>query len=243
MTDQPAVSVLSLRHRIPDDWAADPWAEVRPLIDGVDLLKAVHPEGVALSCRHWRGPAETWPLRATIQPRRIMITEPTCGAGCCGALYVTVRREGDRVVWDAWENTSNITAVLADIHFDAAQYEAELARAAADRGWEEPVDTVARLLEETLTGSGWFERWGCVLTDVRPRREEPGVAEELTGPEGVDVEFQHVQGPGKRACSYAYELFVTHDQSVEEQARQLAARILADDPRKTAELQECRDLW
>ncbi|MBB5810718.1 hypothetical protein [Streptomyces collinus] len=239
MTDQLTISVLTLQHRIPDDWAADPWAEVRPLIDGVDLLKGVHPEGVALSCRHWRGPAESWPLKATNQPRRVMLTEPTCTAGCCGALYVTMRREGDRVVWDAWENTSNITAVLADIHFDAAQYDAELARAAADRSWEEPVDTVARLLEQTLTGSGWFERWGCVLTGVWPRRKEPGVAEELTSPEGVDVEFQHGQAPGERACSYAYELFVTHDQSVEEQARQLAARILADDPRKTAELREC----
>ncbi|MFE6854496.1 hypothetical protein ACFVDH_27325, partial [Streptomyces sp. NPDC057674] len=31
-----------------------------------------------------------------------------------------------------------------------AQYEAELARAAADRSWEEPLDTAARLLEEIL---------------------------------------------------------------------------------------------
>ncbi|MFD8409909.1 hypothetical protein ACFV1G_35120 [Streptomyces anulatus] len=41
-----------------------------------------------------------------------------------------------------------------------------------------------------------------------------------------------------RARSYWYELFTTHEQPVEEQARQLAARILADDPRKTAELEE-----
>ncbi|MEV5106478.1 hypothetical protein ACFQ7G_09330 [Streptomyces massasporeus] len=238
MTDQLAISMLTLQHRIPDDWAADPWAEVRPLIDGVDLLKRVHPEGVALSCRHWRGSAGSWPLMATKEPRRVMITEPTCTAGCCGALYVTMRREGDQVIWDAWQNTSSIAAVPADIRFDAAQYETELARAAADCSWEEPVDTVARLLEQTLTGSGWFEQWGCVLEGVWPRRKEPDVAEELTSPEGVDVEFLHVQAPGVRTCFYAYELFVTHDQSAEEQARQLAARILADDPRKTAELRE-----
>ncbi|MFC9679235.1 hypothetical protein [Streptomyces sp. NPDC056948] len=238
MTDQMAISTLTLEHRIPDDWAADPWAEVRPLIDGVDVLRGVHPEGVALSCRHWTGPAESWPLTVTKEPRKVMITEPTCTAGCCGALYVTMRREGDRVIWDAWENTSNITAVPADIRFNAAQYEAELARAAADRSWEEPVDTVARLLEQTLTGSGWFEQWGCVLTGVWPRREEPDAPEELTSPKGVDVEFHQVQAPGERARSYGYELFVTHDQSAEEQARQLAACILADDPRKTAELRE-----
>ncbi|MGW3335074.1 hypothetical protein ACWDF9_31560 [Streptomyces rubiginosohelvolus] len=240
MPNQLAISTLTLQHRISDNWAADPWAEVRPLIDGVDVLKGVHPEGVAHSCRHWAGPAESWPLRVTKEPRRVVITEPTCTAGCCGALYVTMRREGDRVIWDGWENTSNITAVPADIRFDAAQYEAELARAAADRSWEEPVDTAARLLEQTLTGSGWFEQWGCVLTGVWPRREEPDVPEELTGPEGVDVEFHQVQDqvPGERAYSYGYELFITHDQPVEEQVRQLAARILADDPRKTAELRE-----
>ncbi|MFD3658695.1 hypothetical protein [Streptomyces sp. NPDC058620] len=238
MTDPLAISALTLQHRIPDDWAADPWAEVRPLIDGVDVLKRVHPEGVALSCRHWTGSAESWPLAVTKEPRRVVITEPTCTAGCCGALYVTMRREGDQVIWDAWENTSNITAAPADIRFDAAQYEAELARAAADLSWEEPVDTVARLLEQTLTGSGWFEQWGCVLTGVWPRREEPDIPQELTSPEGVDVEFHHVQAPGERACSYAYELFVTHDQSVEEQVRQLAAGILADDPRKTAEFRK-----
>ncbi|MER7195677.1 hypothetical protein [Streptomyces flaveolus] len=103
---------------------------------------------------------------------------------------------------------------------------------------EEPVDTAARLLEQTLAGSGWFEQWDYVLTGVWPRREEPDVPEELTGLEGVDVEFHHVQAPGERARSHAYELLVTHDQPVEEQVRQLAARILSDAPRKTAELRE-----
>ncbi|MFE5398692.1 hypothetical protein ACFQ9U_29585 [Streptomyces sp. NPDC056568] len=237
MTDQLAISTLTLQHRIPDDWAADPWAEVRPLIDGVDVLKAVHPEGMAASRRYWTGPAETWPLAATKEPRRVIITEPTCTAGCCGALYVTLRREGDRVIWDAWENTSNVAAVPADVCFDAAQYEAELARAAADHSWEEPVDTVARLLHQTLADSGWFERWGCVLTDVSPRREEPDMPEELTSPEGVDVSFREVQASGARARSYGYELFTTHDQPGEEQVRHLAARILADDPREAAELE------
>lgn len=155
MTDQPTINTLTLQHRIPDDWAADPWAEVRPLIDGVDVLREVHPDGFAPSCRHWTGPAESWPLAVTEEPRTIMITEPPCTAGCCGALYVTMRREGDLVIWDDWRNTSDIHALPpADFHFDLARYEAELARAAADRSWEEPVDTVARLLGETLAESG-----------------------------------------------------------------------------------------
>ncbi|MFF0106227.1 hypothetical protein [Streptomyces hirsutus] len=236
MTERLAISTLTLQHRIPDDWDADPWAEVRPLIDGVDVLKEVHPEGFAHSCRYWRGPAESWPLAVTEEPRRVVITEPTCTAGCCGALYVTMRREGDRVIWESWENTSNITAVPADFRFDSAQYEAELARAATERSWEEPLDTVARLLEQTLADSGWFERWGCVLTSVSPRREEPGLPEELTSPQGVDVHFRQVPGPGERTVLYQYELFVTSDHPVEGQVRQLADGILADDPRKTAEM-------
>ncbi|MHC0433228.1 hypothetical protein ACX6XY_24075 [Streptomyces sp. O3] len=235
MTDQPTISTLTLRHRIPSDWTADPWAEVRPLLDGVDVLKEVHPEGMAPSCRHWTGPAESWPLAVTEEPRRVMITEPTCTAGCCGALYVTMRREGGWVIWDAWENTSDITAVPPDFRFDVAQYETELARAAADRSWEEPVDAIARLLAQTLADSGWFERWGCVLTSVAPRREEPGLPEELASPEGVDVEFHQVRGVGTRASRYRYELVVNRDQPVDEQARRFADRILADDPRKTAE--------
>ncbi|MET9862240.1 hypothetical protein ABZY93_23605 [Streptomyces smyrnaeus] len=49
MTDQLAISTLTLQRRIPDDWAADVWAEVRPLIDGIDALKGVHPEGVGIT--------------------------------------------------------------------------------------------------------------------------------------------------------------------------------------------------
>ncbi|KOX37235.1 MULTISPECIES: hypothetical protein [unclassified Streptomyces] len=234
MTDDPALHTLTLRHRIPDDWAADPWAEVRPLIDGVDVLKEVHPDGMAPSCRYWTGPAGTWPLAAAEEPRRIMITEPTCTAGCCGALYVTVRREGGLVVWDSWENTGGSGAVPPPYRFDAARYEAELARAAADRDWEERVDTVARLLGRILDDSGWFARWDCVLTNVSPRREEPGVPEELTNPEGVDVDFHHDRGPGNPPDVYRYELLTTHDGSPEQEAHRLAAPILAADPRGTA---------
>ncbi|BDE39760.1 hypothetical protein ACQ9AR_11585 [Streptomyces lividans] len=235
VTDRPSISTLTLEHRIPQDWTADPWAEVRPLIDGVDVLGEVHPEGMAPSCRGWRGPGESWPLAVTAVPRRVLISEPTCTVGCGGGLYVTMRREGGRVIWDAWENTSDINAVPTEVHFDAAQYEAELARAAADRGWEEPVDTVARLLEQILVDSGGFERWSCVLTGVRPRREEPDEPEELALPEGVDVEFSASPAPGTPACSYRYELPLVPDRSPQEQARRLAARILADDPRRSAE--------
>ncbi|MEV7373313.1 hypothetical protein AB0O51_20875 [Streptomyces sp. NPDC090301] len=38
-------------------WAADLWAEVRPLNDGADVLGEAHPAGLAPHCRNRRGPA------------------------------------------------------------------------------------------------------------------------------------------------------------------------------------------
>ncbi|MGW8529307.1 hypothetical protein [Nocardiopsis sp. NPDC055824] len=139
------------------------------------------------------------------------------------------------MVWDSWENTSDSSVVPADLHFDAARYEAELARAAADRSWEEPVDTAARLLGRTLAESRWFERWGCVLTEVSPRREDPGLPEELREPEGVDVGFHRAGETGERMDAYRYTLFVDRDRPVAEQVRRMADLVLAEDPRRTAE--------
>lgn len=212
MTDQLAISTLTLQHRIPDDWAADPWAEVRPLIDGVDVLKAVHPEGMALghaaldrSCRELatgghEGAAQGQHRRAALH---------------CRLLRRSVRHHaprGDRVIWDAWENTSNVIAVPSDFWFDAAQYEAELVRAAADRSWEEPVDTVARLLHQTLADSGWFERWGCVLTNVSPRREEPDMPDEPHQPRGGRCQLPRGSDVGG-ACTFLLVRVVHHSRA------------------------------
>ncbi|MFE7775754.1 hypothetical protein ACFU5O_18005 [Streptomyces sp. NPDC057445] len=166
--EQP-ISTLSLRHIVPDPDAWSHWVQVRAFIDGRDVVKEVHPEGLAGCHDEWAGPAQVWPLAATEDPRRIVLSEPDCTPGCCGALYVTIRRQGDRVIWSSWKNTSSINSLPAtDFHFDATQYDAELARAAADLSWEQPVDTVARILTRTFADSGWFARWDCVLEDVDP---------------------------------------------------------------------------
>ncbi len=237
MTDQLAISTLTLQHRIPDDWAADPWAEVRPLPFRVDILREVHPEGLTPSCRHWTGPAEKWMLAVTREPRRIVITEPTCTAGCCGALYVTVRRGrpsdlgrlGEQQRHHRPARGHHLRRRPVRGRTRAGRSGPQLGGAGRHRCPAARADPYG----QRLVRSG-----GCVLTGVWPRRVEPEDPEKLTRPEGVDVEFHDVQAPGERACSYAYELFVTHDQPLEEQVRQLAARILADDPRKTAELRE-----
>ncbi|GGZ32312.1 hypothetical protein [Streptomyces poonensis] len=229
MTVQPPISRLSLRHVIPHPLAIEQWAEVRPLIDGRDVLWEIHPEGVSSCCRReMAGPAEKRPLTATEEPREVELSNNDCFTGCCGGVFVTIRRRGDRVIWSSWRNTNDIRVpVPADVHFDAAQYDAELTRAAADHSWEKPVDTVARLLTQTFADSGWFARWDCVLGSVTPRREEP---------EAVEVLFSDADDPRGCPADFVYELLVTWHEPAEEQARRFAARILADDPRRTAEV-------
>ncbi|MFE0581881.1 hypothetical protein [Streptomyces sp. NPDC058874] len=41
-------------------------------------------------------------LRAGPQPRELRLAQAYCTEGCCGALYVTVRRDGDEAVWGGW---------------------------------------------------------------------------------------------------------------------------------------------
>ncbi|MFG3320671.1 hypothetical protein ACGF3J_21750 [Streptomyces sp. NPDC048171] len=222
------ISRLSLRHAIPHPLAIEQWAEVRPLIDGRDVLAAIHPAGVS-SCsrREWFGPAEEWPLAALEEPRRIELSNNDCCTGCCGGVFVTIHRQGDLVVWSAWQNTHDIRVpVPADVRFDAAQYDAELARAVADTSWEEPVDTVARLLTREFGKSGWFERWDCAVERVEPRREVP---------EGVEVYFGRRRDAGAYRAEFAFDLPVTRHEPAGEQARRFIGLITADDPRETAE--------
>lgn len=55
-------------------------------------------------------------------------------------------------------------------------------------------------------------------------------------PTGADVEFRHVQAPGERARSSVDESLIVGDRPIGEQVPQLAVRMPADDPRKTAGL-------
>lgn len=76
------------------------------------------------------------PLRATSAARRVELGEPECTGGCCGFLSVVVQRFGDIVQWSDWEVPYAPTAPPPEFCFDASQYDAELARAEADRWWQ-----------------------------------------------------------------------------------------------------------
>ncbi|MEU7292614.1 hypothetical protein AB0A76_05310 [Streptomyces exfoliatus] len=102
-------------------------------------------------------------LRAGPEPREVRLAEAYCTEGCCGALYVTVRREGEHVVWSDWRWPGRL-AELPDTptyRFDAAAYDAEIARAENDHSWTWPARRTARLITAGLRDRpDLLTRWG-----------------------------------------------------------------------------------
>lgn len=81
-------------------------------------------------------------LAATTTPRRVGIARCGCGTYGCGATDVVIVRAHDAVHWD-WELEAPLPA---GVTFPAEAYDAEVARMGADRSWERPEDTSARLV-------------------------------------------------------------------------------------------------
>ncbi|MET9079768.1 hypothetical protein ABZX95_48685 [Streptomyces sp. NPDC004232] len=111
-------------------------AQLRFWVNGEDVIEgAVHAGG--------RGPFAAdvlpagWPslLEATSEARCLELGEPECTGGCCGFLSVVVQRFGDTVQWSDWE-VPHPRLPAAGVYFDAGQYDAEVARAEADRWWQ-----------------------------------------------------------------------------------------------------------
>ncbi|MFF4654516.1 hypothetical protein [Streptomyces sp. NPDC001381] len=126
--------------------------ETRILLDGRPLVPAVFPLGPAHSPELL---LEEGQLRAGPQAREVQLAEASCTEGCCGALHVTIRRDGDEVVWEKWRRPplpglGRSTPVLPPVRFDAAAYDAEIARAEADLAWSWPARTLARLIRKGL---------------------------------------------------------------------------------------------
>ncbi|GAA1656995.1 hypothetical protein [Actinoplanes couchii] len=133
--------------------------QVRPVVDGRDVL-AAFPAGPGIEPETLLTPGG--PLTAAGQPREVRLAMAECTEECCGALYVTVRRDGDRVVWGGWRNPDDEEIDLSEFVFDAAGYDRELLRATTDTSWEWPARTVARLLGRHLRETpDILARWNC----------------------------------------------------------------------------------
>ncbi|WP_407109553.1 hypothetical protein ACE1N8_00050 [Streptomyces sp. DSM 116494] len=111
-------------------------AQVRFWVNGEDIIEEAVDEG---GCGPYAAdvlPAKRpSPLRASVA-RRLELGEPECTGGCCGFLTVVVQRFGEIVQWSDWEvpwsGHTSAPYPPPELHFDAGQYDAEVARAEAD---------------------------------------------------------------------------------------------------------------
>ncbi|MFB6816630.1 hypothetical protein ACFCV8_19025 [Streptomyces sp. NPDC056347] len=140
--------------------------EARILIDGRPLVPEAFGRGSADSPESL---VDSGALRATAEPREVRLAEAYCTEGCCGALYVTVRRDGDHVVWSDWSRPAAPSLApplreLPEYRFDASAYDAELVRAERDHTWTWPARRTARLIAAGLRDRPeLLTRWGARL--------------------------------------------------------------------------------
>ncbi|MCX4692730.1 hypothetical protein [Streptomyces sp. NBC_01408] len=148
----------------PDD---SPGVETRILVDGRPLLPALFANGPGGSPESL---LDSGDLRAGEQPREVRLAEAGCTEGCCGALYVTIRRDGTEVVWGDWRGATG--APPPEYRFKAAAYDAELERAERDHSWCWPARSTARLISAGLRErpellGRWGLRQSWISTDWR----------------------------------------------------------------------------
>ncbi|MFD9013444.1 hypothetical protein [Streptomyces sp. NPDC059552] len=125
--------------------AATSAVETRILVDGLPLLPALFEVG---PCVRPELLLDNGRLRAGPRPREVRLASAYCAERCCGALYVTIRREGTEVVWDGWRGAT--ASQPPAYRFDAAAYDAEVERAERDHSWSWPARSTARLISTGL---------------------------------------------------------------------------------------------
>ncbi|CAM5478752.1 hypothetical protein SAVIM338S_03246 [Streptomyces avidinii] len=150
----------------PDDRAE---VETRLLVDGRPLVPGLFGMGAGESPELL---LHTGRLRAGAEPREVRLAEAYCTEGCCGALYVTIRRDGDEVVWGGWRGA--VGPPPPEYRFDAAAYDAEVERAEQDHTWSWPARSAARLVAEGLRDRpGLLTRWDALRNWVGTAWDEP----------------------------------------------------------------------
>ncbi|MER5867554.1 hypothetical protein [Kitasatospora sp. NPDC002040] len=154
--------------------------ETRILIDGRPVVPALFGLGPATRPDDL---LDEGGLRAGPEPREVRLAEAACVEECCGALYVTVRRDGDQVVWENWrwsEATPSSRLPLVGPparRFDAAAYDQEIARAEADCSWSWRARTVARLIKAGLIERPeLLTRWDASRGWISSHSEDPDTA-------------------------------------------------------------------
>ncbi|MEW5626220.1 hypothetical protein AB1388_06550 [Streptomyces hydrogenans] len=209
--------------------------QVRPIVNGRDLLDEMVPVGVGgsgyvgVQPRYLLGHDE--PLQAASAPHEVRLALSGCGVEeCCGALYVTVARSGEHVVWAGWRDPARQDLVLPELRFTAGPYEAEVLRAGKDRGGEWRGGVVAELLEAGLRRrEDWLRRWDCELEGVWASRTDPA---------RIHVVLWHPRDradPDLPWLQFGMTLPISAE-TPSAQAERFEAQLFAGDPRATAEV-------
>ncbi|QMU74303.1 hypothetical protein GXP74_36555 [Streptacidiphilus sp. P02-A3a] len=180
----PTAPRLRVETTVRDPADPDP-VEARLLIDGRPLVPEAFGKGPAHSPEYL---LDSGRLRAAVEPREVQLAEAYCTEGCCGALHVTIHREGDQVVWRDWRRppTRRPRPELPEYRFEAADYDAEIERAENDRSWTWPARSTARLIAAGLRDqpdllTRWDSRVGWIGTDFH-------------GPDTATVSFTYWPG-------------------------------------------------
>ncbi len=207
--------------------------EARVLIDGRPVVPAVFGRGPVHSPDHLLDEGR---LRAGAEPREVQLAEAYCTEGCCGALYVTIRRDADQVVWENWRQTMpgsrEPAPELPAYRFDASAYDTEIARAETDCSWSWRTRTVARLIKAGLIEEpDVLSRWDASRDWISSGFDDPDTAV---------VTFWYVpglaSGSPERADSPLQFRWVIRDDGTPPEAQAAAAlrRLAEEDPKSYA---------
>ncbi|WP_331743709.1 hypothetical protein OH809_44885 (plasmid) [Streptomyces sp. NBC_00873] len=207
--------------------------EARVLIDGRPVVPAVFGRGPAHSPEYLLDDGR---LRAGMEPREVQLAEAYCTEGCCGALYVTIRRDADHVVWENWRQTMpgsrEPAPELPAYRFDVSVYDTEIARAETDCSWSWRARTIARLIKAGLIEEpDLLSRWDAGRGWISSGFDDPDTAV---------VTFWYVpglaSGSPERADSPLQFRWVIPDDGTPPEAQAAAAlrRLAEEDPKSYA---------
>lgn len=205
--------------------------ETRILVDGLPLLPALFGKSPGGAPEYL---IDNGALRAGPEPREVQLAEASCTEGCCGALYVTIRRDGTEVVWDGWRGA--VGPPPPAYRFEAAAYDAELERAERDHSWCWPARRTARLIAAGLRERPeLLARWDLGVTWVGTDWSEPHttvVRLVYSPPDGAE-------GPDGRPLRLYFDWSLPDDDGLLPKDRAAAAleRIARSDPKGYAHLQ------
>ncbi|MFF0467504.1 hypothetical protein ACFYPX_08795 [Micromonospora zamorensis] len=165
-------SRIAIRVSVPDPELSGA-VEASVFIDGRPVVAEAFTAGPAEEPEYLLGPDHR--LHADVEPHEVRLAEADCTEGCCGALYVTIERRGDEVIWRNWRNPDRSGFDLPALRFAAAQYDAEINRAENDHSWDWPDRTVTRLLRDRLREQpDLLGRWDCHPGWVAARPNDRG---------------------------------------------------------------------